>query len=333
MVAADEGAGRPDGRKCVGSVRAVLVVEISSGAHSYDRSERKREKGAEPMPNRATARGVDGKIRARSAEEGLNENGHGRPVAGPSEDEPATERKESSMSAKGIRAWIGIGLLGLPLYGALTFWSSMHPQPDPQTRMAAWSRYVTTDHYVISHVFGSTLGLILAIFGTFALGAYLAGARAGRLGLVAMVVTVFGTALFLPGMGVSTFSAPREGQAYLAGIEEFDRLPTIFADGVFMITALLVIVLLFVGNVLLGVAVWRSGTLPKLAGVLWAAGAVFMYPLGIVYAVVILGVQSTPPTVLVGAALLVLSGAWMAYSALRRPSSVGTVGAAQPRVQ
>jgi hypothetical protein len=49
--------------------------------------------------------------------------------------------------------------------------------------------------------------------------------------------------------------------------------------------------------------------------------------------VVILGVQSTPPTVLVGAALLVVSGAWMAYSALRRPSP-GTVGAAaQPRVQ
>ncbi len=134
------------------------------------------------------------------------------------------------MSATNIGRWIGIGLLGLPLYGALTFWSSMNPQPDPETRMAAWSSFVTTDHYVLSHVFGSILGLIFAHFGTFALGAYFAGGRTGRLGLVAMVVTVFGTALFLPAMGVSTFSAPREGQAYLAGIEEFDRLPTIFAD-------------------------------------------------------------------------------------------------------
>jgi hypothetical protein len=220
------------------------------------------------------------------------------------------------MSATGIRRWIGAGLLGLPLYGALTFWSSMHPQPDPETRMAAWSSFVTTEHYVLSHLFGSILGLIFAIFGTFALGAYLAGGRTGSL-------------------GVSTFSAPREGQAYLAGIEEFDKLPTIFADSVFMITALLVIVLLFVGNVLLGVAVWRSGTLPKLAGALWAAGAVFMYPLGIVYAVVILGVQSTPPTVLVGAALLVLSGGWMVLSVLRRPASDVVVGGtrAQPSVQ
>ena len=111
------------------------------------------------------------------------------------------------MSTPNISRWIGIGLLGLPLYGALTFWSSMNPQPDPETRMAAWSSLVTTNHYVLSHVFGSILGLIFAIFGTFALGAYLAGDRAGRVGLWAMVVTVFGSALFLPGVGVPTFSA------------------------------------------------------------------------------------------------------------------------------
>ena len=223
------------------------------------------------------------------------------------------------MSATNITKWIGIGLLGLPLYGALTFWSSLNPQPDPNTRFEAWSRYVMTEHYVLTHVFGSILGLVLAIFGTFALGAYLTRSRAGRLGLVAMVMTIFGAALFLPAMGVSTFSAPHEGQAYLAGIEEYDKLPLIFADTMFIATSLLVIVLGFVGNVLLGVAVWRSGVLPKWAGALWAAGAVFMYPLGIVYAVVILGVQSTPPTVLVGAFLLVISGAWMAWSVLRRP--------------
>ncbi len=237
------------------------------------------------------------------------------------------------MNATNINRWIGVGLLGLPLYGALTFYSSIDPQPDPNTRFEAWSRYVLTDHYVLAHVLGSGLGLILAIFGTFALGVYLVGGRAGRLGLVAMAVTVFGTALFLPGMGVSTFSAPREGLAYLSGIKEFDELPTIFADTVFMLMALLVIVFLFVGNVMLGVAVWRSGTLPKLAGALWAAGAVFMYPLGIVYAVAILGVQSTPRTVLVGALLLVVSGAWMAVSVLRRPSAQALGVGARPSVQ
>jgi len=234
------------------------------------------------------------------------------------------------MSATNVDRWIGVGLLGLPFYGALTFWSSLNPQPDPNTRFEAWSRYVMTDHYVLTHVFGSILGLVLAIFGTFALGAYLTRSRAGRLGLVAMVTTVFGAALFLPAMGVSAFTAPHEGQAYLAGIEEYDKLPLIFADTMFIATSLLVIVLGFVGNVLLGVAVWRSGVLPKMAGALWAAGAVFMYPLGIVYAVVILGVQSTPPTVLVGAMLLVISGGWMAWSVLRRPSAEAVGVRVQP---
>jgi hypothetical protein len=229
--------------------------------------------------------------------------------------------------------WIGVGLLGLPLYGALTFWSSLDPQPDPNTHYEAWSRFVTTDHYVLTHVFGSILGLILAIFGTFALGAYLTRSRAGRLGLLAMVLTVFGSALFLPGMGVSAFAAPEEGQAYLAGIEEYHKLPTTFADTMFALTSLLFVVLVFVGNVLLGVAVWRSGVLPKWAGALWAAAAVLMYPFGLVYEATI-GPASTPPTVLVGAALLVAGGGWMALSVLSRPSAAQAVGAAaQPRVR
>ena len=58
-----------------------------------------------------------------------------------------------------------------------------------------------------------------------------------------------------------------------------------------------------------------------------------MYPLGIVYAAVILGVQSTPRTVLVGALLIVVSGAWMALSVLRRPSAEAAGVAAQPRVR
>jgi hypothetical protein len=222
------------------------------------------------------------------------------------------------MPAPNATKWIGIGLLGLPLYGALTFWSSLNPQPDPNTDYEAWSRYVTTDHYVLTHVFGSILGLILAIFGTFALGAYLTRSRAGRTGLVAMVITVLGSALFLPGMGVSAFAAPEEGQAYLAGIEGLTELPTSSADIAFGAASLLVVVLLFVGNVLLGVAVWRSGTLPKWAGALWAAAPVFMYPLGVVYAATI-GPASTPPTVLVGALLIVIGGVWMAMNVLRQP--------------
>ena len=235
------------------------------------------------------------------------------------------------MSPPNTARWIGIGLLGLPLYGALTFWSSLEGQPDPDTQLEAWSRFVTTKEYVIGHLLGSILGLICLIFGVFALGVYLATSRAPRLGLWAMFLTVLGSALFLPLQGVATFSAPEEGQAYLAGIEGLAELPTSSADIAFTVTSLLVVVLLFVGNVLLGVAVWRSGTLPKWAGALWAAAPVFMYPLGLVYAATI-GPASTPPTVLVGALLIVINGGWIAWSVMRDPK--GQLGAhAQPRGQ
>ncbi len=235
------------------------------------------------------------------------------------------------MGATNITRWIGIGLLGLPLYGALTFFSSLNPQPDPNTHYEAFSRFVTTDFYVLKHLLASDIGLILAIFGTFALGAYLASIRAGRMGLAAMVITVFSSALFLTVGGVSTFATPKEGQAYLAGIEEYAKLPTILADTVMMATIGVIILLMLVGNVLLGVAVWRSGILPRWAGALWVAGSALPL-LGMVYALT-LGAQRTPPTVPVGAVLLVIGGAWMAWSVLHRPSAQAVGVQAQPRVQ
>ncbi len=167
------------------------------------------------------------------------------------------------MSAPNITRWIGIGLLGLPIYGALTFLSSLNPQPDPNTHLEAWARYVTTDFYLLKHLFASGLGLILVVFGTFALGAYLARSRAGRMGLVGMVITVSGSLLFLMVGGVSIFAAPKQGQAVLAGIEEYEKLPDLLADTALLPTMGMAVLLMLVGNVLLGVAVWRSGTMPR----------------------------------------------------------------------
>jgi hypothetical protein len=112
------------------------------------------------------------------------------------------------MSTPNTNRWIGIGLLGLPLSGMLAFFSSLDPQPDPSTHLEAWSRYVTTNGYVLKHLFASDLGIIFVIFGTFALGAYLTRSRAGGMGLVAMVIAVFGHVLFLLIGGVSTFASP-----------------------------------------------------------------------------------------------------------------------------
>jgi hypothetical protein len=229
------------------------------------------------------------------------------------------------------RNWVRAGLLALPISALLTFWTALDPQPDPSRYYADWSRHVTTTKWVLTHVLGSGGGVILGIFGVFALAVYLANSRAGRLSLVAMVVTIFGQTLFLMAMGVSAFAAPQEGQAYLAGIEGYAELPPSFASATFAVLGLLVVVLLFVGNLLLAVGIWRSGTLPKVAGVLWAAAAVLMYPLGLVVAAAVTG--STPPTVLAGALLLAASGAWLAWSAFRPSATAERLDAAQPSLR
>ena len=238
------------------------------------------------------------------------------------------------MSAPNVTRWIGIGLLGLPLYGVLTFFSSLDPQPDPNTHYGAWARYVTTDSYVLTHLFLSDLGLILAIFGTFALGAYLAYSRAGRMGLVAMAVAVFGSLLFLMVGGVSTFSSPEQGQMHLQGIEGYREMPTILAQTAMMATFAVSFLLMLVGNVLLGAAVWRSGTLPRWAGAFWVVGSALPV-MGMLYALLPIGADATPATVPAGMVLLAIGGAWMALRVLRGPSAEKAVGGvqAQPSVQ
>ena len=67
------------------------------------------------------------------------------------------------MSAANTTRWIGIGLLGLALYGVLTFFSSLDPQPDPNTEYEAWAHYVSTNYYVLKHLFASILGIVFAL--------------------------------------------------------------------------------------------------------------------------------------------------------------------------
>jgi hypothetical protein len=205
--------------------------------------------------------------------------------------------------------------VGLPLYGLLTFWTTLDPQPDPSRRYAAWSRYVTTDEYVFTHVIGSGLGTSLSILGVFALAVHLASTRAENLGLLAMVVTVVGQTFFLMIIGISAVAAPMEGQAYLAGIEGLPDLPVTTASTAQGVIGLLVLVLSFVGNVMLGVAIWRSGVLPRWTAVAWIVAALLMYPFGLLVAAVVTG--STPLTVLVGALLITASGGWVTWSVQR----------------
>ena len=208
--------------------------------------------------------------------------------------------------------WIRAGLFALPVYGLLTAYATLEPQPDQASDPDGWARFVSSNSYLASHIIGNVLGTTLAIFGTFALGAFLATSRAPRLALSGMVLAVAGHILFTVPGAISTFATPAIGTAYLAGNRDVMALE--FPP---VMTAILALGLLLavIGNTILGVAIWRSGTLPRWAGVIWIVGTLIFYVLGAALGMATTG--ASLPTQPVGAALLAISGAWIAWAALR----------------
>jgi hypothetical protein len=214
-------------------------------------------------------------------------------------------------------SWIRTGLFALPAYGILTVWATLEPQPDQASDPEGWARFVGSSSYLASHLVGSITGTILAIFGTFALGVYLASSRSPRLALTGMTLAVAAHALFVVPGAISAFATPAIGRAYLAGNTQVMELEFPAAMTAIVAFGLL---LALVGNVLLGVAVWRSGTLLRWAGALWIAGAFIFYVLGAVLGMATTG--ASLPTQPVGAALMALSGGWIAWVALRHRQPV-----------
>jgi hypothetical protein len=198
-----------------------------------------------------------------------------------------------------------IGLLAIPISGLLTAWATVTPQPNPSTDFEAWAHFVTTTYFMLSHLIGTMLGIILLIFGVIALGSYLAmeGGHSGRLGLIGMMVTITANMLFLPIVGWAAFGEPAIGRAYLSGIE---GASDVNPGTDFIVIFLLSIALAIIGNVLLGVAIWRSGTLPKWSGAIWIAWTVMFYAAGVLFGLLFLG--SSPPTQPVGSLLMTISG-------------------------
>lgn len=205
---------------------------------------------------------------------------------------------------------IRLGIVALPLAGLLklagqfgTFNSVGLGVPDREA-----ARVVSGTGFFVGEFAGSILPVILTIFGVIALFAYLAPLPAGRWATAALVSSIAGLALILPALGVLNYAFPAIGRAYLAGQGDAFGI----ADAFFQLPWLAIFFPAFLypgGTILFGIGIWRSGALPRWAGVLYALSGLFLaFPLPIHLLRV------------VGAVIVVLGGGGIAVGVRRRPA-------------
>jgi hypothetical protein len=205
------------------------------------------------------------------------------------------------------------GLWALPVWAVLLLLATLTHQPAYQTDFAAWSRYVTTEVFLVSHLVGSILGAGIGILGFTALSVALFGHGSPRLALWGLVTGTLGNTLTIAVFGVAAFAQPAIGRAYLAGVTAVDPLYDDVNGPPLLGTAAIGVLLFSAASVLYGVAVARTGLVPRLAGVALAVGGPLFAVVGVILANF---VQS------IGAALLVFGSAWIAWAG-RLPTPVG----------
>jgi hypothetical protein len=209
---------------------------------------------------------------------------------------------------------IRLGILALPVSGVLTLVGLIgrYDMPSPRLDPKAAAQAASTTGYVVSQVVGNVLGLTLLIFGVLALTVYLAENHVERVALAAMILSIAGIAPIISAMGVTTYALPVLGRAYSSGqLDAMQIVSTIFSNpltGIFLATFLLYAA----GFILFGVAIWRSGVLPKQAAI--TVG---------VHAPLFASFIHSPPSflTLVGSLLFIFGGALVAWTVLRRPAA------------
>ena len=144
------------------------------------------------------------------------------------------------------------------------------------------------------------------LVGILALYLFLAGTPVDRPAFAGLLLILTGTTFFLPFIGIYAFTGPVLGRRYLGGDK---TAVTIISESTSITnpTALVfggtAVFLLVLGATLLGAAIWRSRTLPKLPGPLLAFGITLSADPLFYY---------QPIVWVAGGALVLLSGIWIA---------------------
>ncbi len=164
------------------------------------------------------------------------------------------------------------GVWLLPVYGVLLTLSTLTHQPDPKTEFAAYSRYVTTDVFLASHLVGSILGGALGLVGLVAALVLLQRGPTAGAALVGTALTIVANTLVTAVFAAAAFAQPAIGRAYLAGGRGLPELNDDVYGAPLFGTAAVGLLLFIAGAVVFGRAVARSSTALRWPGYGYAAG-------------------------------------------------------------
>ena len=210
-----------------------------------------------------------------------------------------------------------VGLWLLPVYALLLALSTLTHEPDHTEDFAAWSRYVTTDVFVVSHLGASILGAGLGLVGTVcAMVLMLRGPAAGS-ALVAAALTIIGNVLLTSVFAAAAYAQPAIGRAFLDGMPGAEGL---YDDvyGAPLLTAVALGALAFVAGALV-LARALARTAPSLRWAGWTYGVSLVVFFLAAFTVPVL--QPVAAAVACAAAVVV---------ALRLPTAAAQPAVAQP---
>jgi hypothetical protein len=207
------------------------------------------------------------------------------------------------------------GIYALPAAGVLTAvpWIFILQQPDPKTDPAGYASNITSTVQLVSGYL-YLAGLICLLFGLLALYGYLARTSASSWAGVGMIVSVVVIALILPTFGTLAVAGPVLGDAYLAGHKDVSSAMVLMngESNWVMSSIAFCFEVSLIGAIAYAVAVWKSNSLPRVAGILVAAGFA-------------LSITISPFVGWVGALFLVIGGGWLAIRVSQAPNATQTI--------
>src|SRR5712692_3340077 len=210
---------------------------------------------------------------------------------------------------------IRLAISGLPIAGLLGVISILPPGVfiNPSTDPETFAR--STDSIALGNLIG-IIALVFLLIGAWALYSFLEKGSVSRSRVYGLLLTFAGVGLQLPFAGIFAFAAPVAGRLYLNGDVNMVKViadATAISNPVAFLFDASFAWLYAVGSIFLGLAVWRSRSLQKWAGLLYSVNSISIFS-GPVYGFTAFLMA------LAGTVLLLTSGAWITANVARRRS-------------